>query len=164
MTWPAWSFSAKDRDRLIDDDPDVPDAAQDPDEWELDGVQDRSQTMTLMLVQKSLLTANSRLHWAVRADRTRCIRHMGRSGGRRKLTPVTTRQRVTVTYQFPDRRRRDAENLAPTSKAIVDGLRDVGVLPDDDTAHVVGVDSRIGDPIPPNVVPLVRVTVRLEDA
>lgn len=34
------------------------------------------------------------------------------------------------------KRRRDADNTAPTVKAAVDGLRDAGVIPDDTTEHV----------------------------
>lgn len=40
------------------------------------------------------------------------------------------------------------ENLAPTAKAIMDGLRDAGVLPEDDTTHipVVTFRSAVGPP------------------
>ena len=40
------------------------------------------------------------------------------------------------------------ENLAPTAKAIMDGLRDAGVLPDDDTTNVpvVTFRSAVGPP------------------
>lgn len=44
--------------------------------------------------------------------------------------------RVRLHYLAPDRRRRDADNLAATSKPVVDGLRDAGVIPDDDTEHI----------------------------
>lgn len=38
---------------------------------------------------------------------------------------------VTVVLPVPDRRRRDPHNLTPTLKAIVDGLVDAGLWPDD---------------------------------
>lgn len=40
----------------------------------------------------------------------------------------------------------DVENLAPTVKAAIDGLRDSGVLPEDDTRWVTEVRLRAGDP------------------
>lgn len=40
----------------------------------------------------------------------------------------------------------DAGNLAPTAKAIVDGLvTDYGLLPDDSNEHVIGPDMRPGE-------------------
>ena len=50
--------------------------------------------------------------------------------------------RVTVFYRFPTNHRREVANLQPTSKAIVDGLIDAGVFPDDNDNHVVGPDNR----------------------
>ena len=42
-----------------------------------------------------------------------------------------THARVEVEFAYPDRRRRDRSNLAPTVKALMDGLIDAGLLPDD---------------------------------
>jgi len=83
------------------------------------------------------LTANQRLHWSHRSKVTAAIcdeivlrvrsMHIPRLAGR---------PRVTLYYFPPDNRRRDVDNLVPTSKACVDGLRYAGVLVDDDPAHV----------------------------
>jgi hypothetical protein len=49
---------------------------------------------------------------------------------------------------FPDHRRRDPANWAPTAKAVIDGLVDAKVFTDDDHKHLIGPDMRIGDPVP----------------
>jgi len=50
--------------------------------------------------------------------------------------------RLVVWYRFPDNQRRETSNLQPTSKAIVDGLVDVGVLLDDRDEMADGPDNR----------------------
>lgn len=66
------------------------------------------------------------------------------------------RAHVIVSYRFPNNRRREVSNLQPTSKAIVDGLVDAGVLPDDDDRHVIGPDNRRTYP---NGEPEVTITI-----
>jgi crossover junction endodeoxyribonuclease RusA len=59
------------------------------------------------------------------------------------------RVRIIVEYQPPRKtRRRDGGNWAPTGKALIDGCRDAGVIPDDDSAHVLLESYRIGEPFP----------------
>jgi hypothetical protein len=43
-----------------------------------------------------------------------------------------------------DARRRDVGNLYPSAKALVDGLVDYGLIPDDDDRHLIGPDMRRG--------------------
>lgn len=57
--------------------------------------------------------------------------------------PKLERARLVVTVSLPDRRRRDLHNFTPTIKALVDGLVDAGVLPDDDALHLSGPDWRL---------------------
>jgi hypothetical protein len=53
------------------------------------------------------------------------------------------RAHVTVTFRFPNNRRRDVHNLLPlVAKPIVDGIVGAGILPDDDDKHLVGPDLR----------------------
>lgn len=95
-----------------------------------------------------LPTANGREHWRRRAKLTRFWREYAHIRARSELNlgrwqPVE-RAHITITIDWPDQRRRDPANWAPTAKAIVDGLVDAGVLPDDDHRHVTGPDLRRG--------------------
>ena len=75
------------------------------------------------------LTANQRLHWRKRAHLTKQVR-----GATLDLTqqfPAMRRIQVELTWWVNDNRRRDADNVVPTLKAICDGLVDAGIVPDD---------------------------------
>ena len=61
---------------------------------------------------------------------------------RQAKLPKLERIHIVAWLSFGDKRRRDAHNYMPTLKAIVDGLVDVGVLPDDDDKHLTGPDLR----------------------
>lgn len=95
-----------------------------------------------------LLTANERAAWQRRWERTRYWRVLStttaRSAINRGLLPRLQRAHVMVTIHWPDKRRRDVGNWAPTAKAIVDGLVDAGLIPDDRDEHLVGPDLRRG--------------------
>lgn len=94
------------------------------------------------------LTMNSRPHWSVRARVTKLWRgtahahalaQLGRAPSERRREPCFVR----VSFPVPDpNRRRDPHNLAPTVKAIVDGLVDAGVWPDDNEQWVTILDPR----------------------
>lgn len=78
-----------------------------------------------------LLSMNDRSHWAKKAREARLWRETagwaaltGRFG---QIGPC----RVVVTLPVVDRRRRDPHNYAPTVKAVVDGLVDAKLWPDD---------------------------------
>lgn len=53
---------------------------------------------------------------------------------------------VTLHYRVPDRRRRDADNLAPTLKVCQDALVDAGVLIEDSWVTVPAATCRIHAP------------------
>lgn len=102
-----------------------------------------SQTVRLWLPPGRELTANGRYHWAERARRSRRIRwSAGLEARLAGLRPVPGPVAVTVTVTYPRRGRRDPENYAPSWKPAIDGLVDAGVLPDDDSTHVVQVACR----------------------
>lgn len=88
------------------------------------------------------LNSNDRIHFQVRATRTRAWRETAWVYAKVNRLPRLEKARIVVTYGFPNRRRRDVGNLYPTSKAIVDGLVDAGVLDDDDDTHLIGPDQR----------------------
>lgn len=108
-----------------------------------------SHHYTFTITQAQLLTANQRLHWRQRAERTKHLRQRGAyaqqlDGGRLE------RATLVAQFTYPDRRRRDDANLAPTVKALIDGIVSGyspgpswrGLLPDDDANHLVAVTYR----------------------
>lgn len=98
-----------------------------------------------------LLNANRsrREHWSSERRTARDIRTATALLARNQHIPRLERAHITyVVHPTPKTRRRDPGNWAPSAKAAVDGLVDAGVLADDDAAHVVGPDPRLGDPVP----------------
>lgn len=96
------------------------------------------------LTRDMLLTANERKHWAKKARTTAILRQLAVLEAARfnaKHEPFT-RAHLTVHVGWPDKRRRDVANVAPTIKALIDGCVDAGLLPDDDDEHLVGPDLR----------------------
>lgn len=96
------------------------------------------------------INANQRLHWSTRAQRTRAWREATAWRARAEGLPCYGDRQVHITCWIHKTRagRWDATNLAPTGKACIDGLRDAGVLLEDDNAHVVGPDMRAGGKAP----------------
>lgn len=60
--------------------------------------------------------------------------------------PVVERAEITLHWLIPDRRVRDADNLAPTYKACQDALVAAGVLAKDHWTHVPAMTCRIHPP------------------
>ncbi len=115
--------------------------------------------MTTLVLEPpaALINANDRLHHHAKAKLTKAWRNAGWdvSIGRRDRF---TSAHITVTIRFPTNHRRDVGNYYPTAKAIVDGLVDAGVLPDDNDTHVIGPDMRREYPNGP-----IRVTVTIQE-
>lgn len=105
-------------------------------------------TLDLPCDRAYLITANGRHHWAIRAARTRYWRDLTQLRARSLINtgawPRLAAANIEITIDWPDHRRRDPANWAPTGKAIVDGLVDARLLPDDDHHHVTGPDMRLG--------------------
>lgn len=92
------------------------------------------ESRVLPLTRSQLITANDKPHWGVRARLTKQLRQWGYLLGREGEGVARlglTHARVEMEFAYPDRRRRDRSNLAPTVKALMDGLIDAGLLPDD---------------------------------
>lgn len=83
-----------------------------------------------LLTTKQLLNTNQRLYHHERAKRVKFLRNMAFTLGRR-LDPIRTPVQLHVTFHPATNHRRDTPNLYPTAKALLDGLVDAGVLPDD---------------------------------
>jgi crossover junction endodeoxyribonuclease RusA len=109
----------------------------------------------------ALINANDRLHFRAKAKLTKAWREAAAACVTwDQLTPFDAIERasITVAIRFPTNRRRDVGNYYPTAKAILDGLVDAGVLPDDNDQHVIGPDMRRDRPNGP-----LRVTVTIRD-
>lgn len=92
-----------------------------------------------------LMSQNTRAgHWGARRDVAAYWRRMALAHARRHRLPHMNRAHIVVTVHKPHSRKYDAGNLYPVGKALVDGLVDHGLVPDDDNAHVVGPDMRAG--------------------
>lgn len=79
-----------------------------------------------------LLSMNDRHHWRKRAELVKAWREAAYYGWWQPPSPRPgCRCEVAVTLTVRDRRRRDPHNYYPTVKAIIDGLVDAGVWPDD---------------------------------
>lgn len=92
--------------------------------------------LTFTIPKSWWLSANDRTHWAQKARATRAIRQLARITGEN-----FERQRVCHVAAFIGYLRNgkaDPSNAAPTVKALIDGLVDAGVWPDDDHTHVIG--------------------------
>lgn len=113
------------------------------------------------------LSANGRLHWAVKGQRTGWIRTLAYVRTRTDAAGATyERVHILATIAYPPpRRRRDVTNAMPMVKACVDGLVDAGLLPDDDDTRVVGPDLRPDpEPAPPGYYRVTLTITHLEVA
>lgn len=99
------------------------------------------ESRILPLSRSKLLTANDRQHWATRARLTKQLRQWGYLLGREGEGVARLglqHAHVEIEFAYPDRRRRDRSNLAPTVKALMDGMIDAGLLPDDSDRYLDG--------------------------
>ena len=91
------------------------------------------------------INANQRDHWAVRSRKTRAWRNTTHWLAKAaKLPQELSHVSITGHVVKTNRARYDAHNLMPTLKAIVDGLVDYGLIPDDHNTHLTGPDIREG--------------------
>jgi len=96
--------------------------------------------------QHEWINANHRYgHWAQKAKLTKAWREQAETQAILHGGYFVGRVHITVTVHKTTNRAYDVANLAPTAKAIVDGLVSAGVLVDDSNAHVVGPDMRAGE-------------------
>ena len=93
------------------------------------------------------LNSNQRLHRMVKARRVASWRKAAQEAAEAHpgWVPFEVPVRIVVTVHKTRAGRWDAGNLYPTAKAIVDGLVDAGVIPDDSNEWVTGPDMRAGE-------------------
>lgn len=82
------------------------------------------------------LHANQRLHRMQEARIISEVRNEIAWRARSKKMKDLGRIRVQLVWRPEVNRVRDAANIWPTQKAAIDGLRDAGVIPDDDGRYV----------------------------
>lgn len=92
--------------------------------------------------QAGRISANDRYGHREKAKRTKRWRKAGKLAAAGWPSGPLPWARLVVWYRFPDNVRRETSNLQPTSKAIVDGLVDAGVLADDRDEMADGPDNR----------------------
>jgi crossover junction endodeoxyribonuclease RusA len=103
------------------------------------------RSWTLPPMTGTRMTSNDRFHWAKRAKITKEWREMACVHARAARIPRLDRAQIVIHWLPQNAHGRDAANLYPLGKAAVDGIcLDAGVLADDDSAHLVGPDMRLG--------------------
>lgn len=98
------------------------------------------------------ISLNSRMHWATKGKLTREIRAITALKARQQRIPAMECVLIELHWVPADRRKRDSDNPYPTLKAAIDGCRDAGLVPDDDSQHVtsrVVIDA--ADPSDPHL-------------
>ncbi len=94
------------------------------------------------------VSVNQRLHWRELRRRNRTWREAGKIWARKaKLRGLPPSHVVAELVMLTKRRNRiDPANYQDTAKAVIDGMVDAGVWPDDSSQWVIGPDMRLGDP------------------
>lgn len=103
------------------------------------------------LHRAQLMNANHRGGYRKKARQTKDLRWWARTTLVPQLAPVAGKVRVVVWVAPLTRQRRDPSNWAPTAKALVDGLTDGGIWPDDNNDWVEGPDCRQTSYLSPHV-------------
>lgn len=86
---------------------------------------------------------NARPFWAVRAKSTERNRSWATNAAVAALIPPLEHCIVEMVWTVPDRKVRDAENPMYDLKAVCDGLKDAGIVPDDVPKYMTKLIPRI---------------------
>lgn len=92
------------------------------------------------------LSANQRRDLRRQTPDRRAWRDAGAVCAQAAHLPKLQRVHLLATLRFSSNRNRDVHNYYPTLKALVDGLVDYGLVPDDSHQFLVGPDLRYGAP------------------
>jgi hypothetical protein len=96
-----------------------------------------------------LLNDNQRLNKFRKADHISALRGAAIIAARQAKAPRLERAHIFyVVHPATKGRRRDPGNWSPSAKAAVDGLVEAGLLPDDNSSHLLGPDPRLGPVVP----------------
>ena len=108
------------------------------------------------------INSNQRLHRMAQAKLTKTWRNATALAAH-GTQPFAGQVRIIAHIYKPRNGRYDTNNLAPTTKAMVDGLVDAGVLVDDSTEFVIGPDHRHGGKGGPRIVLEISTTPNQEE-
>lgn len=105
------------------------------------------QGINVIVFDNSFLSLNDRLHPYEKSRRVKKLREMGKLVGqlglaKGTLQPMPEGAHLVALVQYQTKYRVDPANALPTIKAIVDGLVDAKIFPDDDSRHLKGPDLR----------------------
>lgn len=106
------------------------------------------------------LNANERGHWSKRSGTIRLWRDAAHVYATKARLPGLGKVRIEAVLSFADKRRRDPHNYYPTLKAIIDGLVDYGLIPDDSDEYLIGPDIRMVQAAPLTARGRVVLTIR----
>ena len=96
--------------------------------------------------EKPLITANSRMHWRTKAKLTKTLRQTAYYLVKQRQLPRARKIGFQLVWQPSTNRRRDPSNLMPTQKALLDGVVDTGLVPDDTPEYVAEYMPQIVEP------------------
>ena len=95
-------------------------------------------TLTFTIPAEQWISLNDRPHWAQKAKRTAYLRQLGRAGVSRAFPRNLGTTHVAAFIGYLRGGKADPMNAALVVKALIDGMTDAGVWPDDDSTHVIG--------------------------
>ena len=97
------------------------------------------EQVTILVPKALFLSLNDRHgHWAPSAEATQALRLLGKHAARRAGLGTHQTTHVAAFIGYLRAGKADPSNAAPTVKALIDGMVDAGVWPDDDHTHVIG--------------------------
>lgn len=102
--------------------------------------------MTIVLTfyqpAERIMSNDRGMHWGRKARLTKVWRQFAWAAAKARRVHPQGPSYVRVTFPVDTNRRRDSDGPAPTVKAIVDGLVDAGIWPDDTPQWVETLGSR----------------------
>ena len=92
------------------------------------------------------IRSNDHTHWRNRHSLTSQWRASAAWAANAVSTPALPAATIVATIHRADNRRYDLDGVVPTVKACIDGLRDAGVLDEDDSRVITSLTIRDGGP------------------
>lgn len=103
----------------------------------------RNRRSGKMVNQSPWLTLNDRDTWHRRKALTKYYRDQGTFAARFHWLPTGLQKvHVVASVAYGSNRVLDPHNYMLTAKAVIDGFRDYGLIPDDNSKHLIGPDMR----------------------